>query len=328
MLERVIAPSRQAPLAIAYEPMPTAAPGDDVLAQFAFGEDLPHDDPRGVRVGLARVGGLRGIETWRVAGPVRTGRDGFVRYAADATLSFGAIELDEREHGGTEATARIAYEAIVQHIARSSHPHLLRIWNYFDAINVGEDDAERYRRFCVGRAQGLAPVLQHYYPAATAIGRRDGDTRLQVYWLASATPGVPLENPRQVSAYRYPRRYGPVSPSFSRAMLAGNEALLISGTSSVVGHETHHAGDIDAQLDETLTNLDHVLAHAHRQSPAVPARFGAHSALKVYLRDASAAPAIEARLRERLGTDVPFMLLAGDICRADLAVEIDGAHRA
>jgi hypothetical protein len=56
-------------------------------------------------------------------------------------------------------------------------------------------------------------------PAATCIGRFDGVRRLQVYWLAAREAGLPLENPRQVSAFRYPRQYGPQSPSFSRALL-------------------------------------------------------------------------------------------------------------
>src|SRR3546814_12468443 len=56
-------------------------------------------------------------------------------------------------------------------------------------------------------------------PAATAIGRCDDARVVQVYWLAARTPGMPVENPRQVSAYRYPRQYGPQQPSFARAML-------------------------------------------------------------------------------------------------------------
>ena len=64
----------------------------------------------------------------------------------------------------------------------------------------------------------------------------------------------------------------------------------------MVGHATHHPGDVLAQLRETLTNLEHVLARASAHNPSIPPAFGAHSALKVYLRERSAADA-----RQRFG---------------------------
>src|SRR3546814_1451833 len=97
-------------------------------------------------------------------------------------------------------------------VGASQTPHLLRVWNYLDAITFGDGDAERYREFCVGRARGLGDFDTHALPAATAIGRCDDARVVQVYWLAARTPGTPVENPRQVSAYRYPRQYGPQQP--------------------------------------------------------------------------------------------------------------------
>ena len=38
--------------------------------------------------------------------------------------------------------------------------------------------------------------------------------------------------------------------------------IFVSGTSSVVGHETTHEGDVIAQLDETLLNLEKIVAAA------------------------------------------------------------------
>src|SRR3546814_7354125 len=81
---------------------------------------------------------------------------------------------------------------------------------------------------------------------------------VQVYWLAARTPGTPVENPRQVSAYRYPRQYGPQQPSFARAMLpppGSAMPLLLSGTASVVGHATAHVGELLAQ-DRKSTRLN------------------------------------------------------------------------
>ncbi len=47
--------------------------------------------------------------------------------------------------------------------------------------------------------------------------------------------------------------------------------------------------------------------------------------LRVYLRDASEAAVVRTHLLERLGADACFMLLHGDVCRADLRVEIEAA---
>jgi len=305
---------------VAYRPFdPAAALPEDTLAIVVFGHAaFDSDDPRIVRVGLEPLHGAGLVEVWRANGRVRTGRDGFIRYAADSNHLFGVIEIDERLHGGIAGAAEAAYAAI-RHISRNSeHPYLLRVWNHFNDINGGEGDAERYRQFCVGRAAGLGDWLDETYPAATAIGRRDGDPVLQIYWLASREPGVPLENPRQVNPYRYPRTYGPTSPQFSRAMLASNDLVMISGTASIVGHASHHAGDLRAQLNESLSNLRTVLQRAASVAPGVCADLGSHSLLKIYLRDANAA----GQLQEALPS-VPCILLAADICRCDLLVEVD-----
>src|SRR5690606_1728933 len=99
---------------------------------------------------------------------------------------------------------------------------------------------------------------------------------------------------RQVSAYRYPRDYGPQPPSFARAMLAHQAAvpLLLSGTASVVGHASAHAGNSSAQLAETCANLEHLLAAARELDATLPAAFGNASILKAYLHDPADADAV------------------------------------
>jgi chorismate lyase/3-hydroxybenzoate synthase len=140
-----------------------------------------------------------------------------------------------------------------------------------------------------------------------------------------------VENPRQVSAWRYPREYGPQPPSFARAMLPPTDSrmpLLLSGTASVVGHATMHAGALLAQLGETFANFDALLGAARVRQPALPAAFGAGTRLKVYVRDRADMPAIAEALHARFGGRVPLFLLHAAICRRDLAVEIDGVHGA
>jgi chorismate lyase/3-hydroxybenzoate synthase len=271
--------------------------------------------------------GTAPLEVWRANAPVRSGRDGDIAWATDGDLLFGAIEVDEAAIGIT-AAARHAYARLTGFVSASDTPHILRIWNYLDAITLGEGDTERYREFCVGRAQGLGAFDSTTLPAATAIGRCDDERVVQVYWLASRTPGTPLENPRQVSAYRYPRRYGPQPPSFARAMLPPTDhmPLLLSGTAAVVGHASQHDGELQAQLDETFRNFDALIDSARQHRPELPAHFGAGTRLKVYVRDDHDLDQVQHALQARFGDSVPRIVLHAAICRRELAVEIDGVH--
>ena len=303
---------------------------DDTLAVLGFGPDAPSsDDPRYLRVPL-QPHGAAPLEVWRSRGPVTSGREGELRWSEDGALQFGAIEIVEGD-AGIEAASAAAYARLSAFVRTRGFPHLLRTWNYLDAITLGDGDDERYRHFCLGRAAGLGSLDHAALPAATAIGRRDGVRALQVYWLAARVPGTPLENPRQVSAYRYPRQYGPQPPSFARAMLppAGADMpLLLSGTASVVGHESRHHDCVESQLAETFANFDSLISAARALRPTLPAHFGAGARLKLYVRDLDQLPAIAAALDAQLGPAVPRILLHAAICRRELQVEIDGVHGA
>ena len=297
------------------------------LAVFGFGQPTtPCTDPRWLQVPLDEHGPAQ-IEIWQTAGTVQSGVDGQVRWSHDGSVLFGAIEIDELD-SDIEAAAADAYATLSRFLTSCGFPHLLRAWNYLDAVTEGEGDTERYRRFCVGRVRGLRTLDEAALPAATCIGRFDGVRRLQVYWLSAREPGTPLENPRQVSAFRYPRQYGPQSPSFSRALLpppATGLPLLQSGTAAIVGHVSQHVGALDEQLHETLTNLQSLVDAARAQRPGLPAQLGEGSVLKVYVRRAEDMPAIAEAMAQLAGAP-PHVVLHAEVCRAELLVEIEGMH--
>lgn len=230
-----------------------------------------------------------------------------------------------------ETAAREGYRHLLERLRNSPHPHLIRIWNYLDAINEGEGDAERYRRFCVGRAAAIdAAVLSGPPPAATAIGHPQRCGQLHLIALCGATPALALENPRQMPAWMYPRDYGPVSPGFSRGALMGegsNMRLLASGTASIVGHRSLHPGDAAAQMREALENLAALRLEAHRVSGRVfhPEQC---EALRVYLRDPADLPAVAAVLAASAIPQTAIVFLHGDICRRELLVELEGVFAA
>lgn len=298
------------------------------LAVFGFGAPAPFpgNDPRWLQVPLAEHGPAQ-VEVWRGATPVQSGVTDGVRWSHNAALLFGVLEIDEAE-GDIETAAADAYARMSSFLAHCGFPHLLRTWNYLDAVTEGDGDQERYRRFCVGRVRGLRELDEAALPAATCIGRFDGHRRLQVYWLAGREPGLPLENPRQVSAFRYPRQYGPQSPSFSRALLAPAATglpLLQSGTAAIVGHVSQHTGAVEDQLRETLTNLQSLVDAARRQRPSLAAQLGADSVVKVYVRRAEDMPAVAAQMAALPGPPA-YVVLHAEVCRAELLVEIEGLH--
>jgi chorismate lyase/3-hydroxybenzoate synthase len=237
-----------------------------------------------------------------------------VRYTASAQHLFGVIEIDEAAFGGPRGAGFEAYQRLVRFQGHGEHGHIWRIWNFLDAINEGEGDAERYRQFCLGRAEGIGAAGAGY-PAASALGRRDGSRLLQVIWIAGRTPPERIENPRQVSAFRYPRQYGPASPSFSRAARIGDR-VLISGTASIVGHESRHGGDVRAQTAESLENLAAVVEAAGLNRARL-------AGIKSYVRHAADVPAVAAELDRRGFAASARCLLLADICRRDLLVEFE-----
>jgi len=325
------ASARLSPLQLRYERdrLETLLSAPDVLSVIGFGAGAPalDDDPRYLHVPLEPVEGVAPFEVWRCDGNARRGRNGLLRWSGNGDYSFAMLEVDENECGGLLEAACLAYRDLGDWLAESATPHVLRIWNYLDAINEGEGDAERYREFCRGRAEGMREAFSQGFPAATAIGVRDGRRVLRVYFIAARVPGGALENPRQLSAWRYPRQYGPSAPTFARAMHAptASPQLYISGTAAIVGHASHHPGDFTAQVDETLANFASLLAAA-----GLPAalHFGAGGTLKVYVRRAADASRAAALMAERLPPGTSLLLLHGDICRRELLIEIDGVQTA
>ena len=294
------------------------------LIRFQTEGECTSGDPREVIVPLAQLGAEPLVETWTTATPVvERGESRGLRYAATEHTLFGHLRLDDPGTGGAESVAEAAYAQILAFIAERPQRHLLRMWNYLPAINQGEGDAERYRQFCVGRYRAFeqAQGEPSQFPAATAIGSHINGQYIS--FLAGVTPGEPVENPRQVSAFKYPRQYGPRSPSFSRATLkrwaCGGYSLLVSGTASVVGHETHHQ-DLVAQLQETARNLAALQTEA-----GLPLR---PDVLRVYVRDRADLPAVQQAVSGIPELQVPMVFLEGDICRHNLILEVEAVYEA
>jgi len=277
-------------------------------------------------------------EVWRTRQPVESGQRSRLRYRRSEEILFGCISLDEAQtlsraddstsalHAATEQ----AYREIYATLDQLAYPNLLRIWNYLSEINVDTHGTERYRQFNSARRNALIACgrdLAGNVPAACALGSASGSP-LVIYFLASREAPRVIENPRQVSAYEYPPQYGP-RPAFSRASVLRERSgaiLFISGTASIVGHQTVHAGDVRAQTLETIANIEALLGEANRVSGAP--RFDLESlAYKVYVRNRQDLPIIQSQIHDALGAHARAVYLQADICRQDLLVEIEAIGR-
>ncbi len=302
----------------------------DPLARFRFAGDDPRDGD--LLTDQRWLGGDCGHECWDAGAPVARGTTDDIAWAATDELLLLSFAATNHDADDPAAVTEDAYRRLIGFAREAGYPWLLRLWNFIPQINRGEGDGERYRRFCLGRNVALeeAGIAQSELCAATAVGTHG--KRLLIHMLAGRRRGVPVENPRQVAAYHYPRIYGPRSPSFARALglpLAdGGQALFVSGTASIVGHRTLHPGEVMPQVDETLLNLEALLgAAAERLGKPDLAGFNGDSLLRVYLRHPEHWDAVAERIRSTW----PSALLAGleaDICRSDLCVEIEAFHRA
>lgn len=270
-------------------------------------------------------------EAWLVESDCVAGRDDGIVWRRHGDLLYGVLTLDEADFAGTavpplQAATDTAYRRIFGLLDACGLPHLWRVWNYLADINGETHGLERYRQFNIGRQEAYAACRRDATdgsaPAACAIGLAGGP--LSIAFLAAAQPAQAIENPRQVSAYHYPADYGPRSPTFSRGALArtdGRELLFVSGTASIVGHRTVHAGDAAEQTREAMRNIAVVVDEANRLAArpfALPA-----ADYRVYLRHAADYAAVRAALAETPGIAEAAVFVQADICRSDLLVEIE-----
>lgn len=233
-----------------------------------------------------------------------------------------------------------AYQKVFQEFEALAPSHPVRFWAFIPGIH---DDLgaglDRYMAFNAGRYSAFAThfgkpaAFDRSVPTASAVGVR-GD-QFVLFAIAAGAPGRPIENPRQVSAYNYSRRFGPMPPCFARATLIaapGREAVLIvGGTASIVGEESRHSGDLQRQAHETFRNLASVVASAGgREMPEnapvahVRSLLSDFTDIRVYHPRESDQAAIEALVRDAFPMSCRIELMPAFLCRSELLIEIEG----
>ncbi|ACL71418.1 conserved hypothetical protein [Thioalkalivibrio sulfidiphilus HL-EbGr7] len=321
----------QPPLKAQLVPSRDAVAEGALLARVDYGREtgIDPEDPSRVTVGLPPFGTEQASELLRTPQAVTRGEQDGIGFARSEDLLFARVFIADSQD--MQQAAEQAYLRLLRFHTAMGYPALLRIWNFFDRLLEPAVDPtlDRYQAFCAGRQQALE-ALQidgSALPAATAIGT--ATPGFLVYLLAAREPGIQIENPRQVSAYHYPPDYGPKSPTFARATLKpwpARTQLYISGTASIVGHASLHAGKPAAQMDEIINNLGALIDKVRNDHGLALHGPGDLSLLKVYVKREADLPAIRARLTARIGDHPAVLFLHGDVCRKELLVEIEGLY--
>jgi chorismate lyase/3-hydroxybenzoate synthase len=302
---------------------------DDVLmaVNFSGKTTIDRKDSRLVHAGLRTLGTSAAVEVWRGAGPVSCHREGRISWSENGDVLFGHLLVEETAVDDLGELIATAYAEINNFLNGSAYPCAFRFWHYIPGINRIDRGIERYRAFCVGRysAMSLQRDFERTLPAASAVGT--DVPGFLISFASGKTRPLQVENPRQVSAFHYPPVHGPLSPLFSRAAgmnWHGDRQLFLSGTASIVGHETLHGGDVVAQALETCRNIDAVLESFSRYPDRASASQIMASSLRVYLRHPEHLESVASILNSRLDFQCDIIYLQGDLCRAELLLEVEG----
>lgn len=289
------------------------------------------------------------LEAWAIGGDsVRVERFG----PHALTVAYDSIRwvyCAGLQPGSADAGAYAQMTSLLQQMraaltgAGTDFEHVVRTWFYLGGITELEGTTQRYmelnraradfyRDIRFGRSLLEAEVAQGIYPASTGIGTRGAGLVAGCLALQTSRKDamlLHLENPRQTPAYAYHSRYSPQSPKFSRGMalaLGDYVTTWISGTASIVNSESRHVGDIERQTEQTIDNIEHLIA---------PDTFAAHglrgtgatlrdlAKIRVYLKRPEDFSKCKAVCERRLGR-VPAIYAVADVCRPELLVEIEG----
>jgi enamine deaminase RidA (YjgF/YER057c/UK114 family) len=220
---------------------------------------------------------------------------------------------------------------------------VIRTWLYLGGIVEDEGPTQRYKELNRARsdffedihflADRLPPGRKgRVFPASTGIGTEGRRVTMSAIALATERKdilAVPLENPRQTSAFDYAEHYSPKTPKFSRAMAlsCGNYAtILVSGTASITNSETRHAHDAVAQTHETLDNIGALISEENlcrHGLPGLGTSLEGLGLVRVYIKREEDYANVRAACEKRLG-ELPTIYAMADVCRPDLLVEIEG----
>lgn len=245
---------------------------------------------------------------------------------------FGSIAVPVTADNTISEITREAYRQLFTAMQAYNEYTIIRFWNYVPAIvtPLGAE-ATVYHAFNEGRQAAFRQYYGHQLaqlpvPAASAVGAADNTLRIE--WLAVAKPIAQIENKDQIPAYRYSEIYGKTAPFFSRGVIYDNNGqriLLSSGTASIKGEASLHAGDVHDQLCQSIHNLRILGSQFNLKQYNIHYGFALEdiTALRVYYKHATDRAFLERFVPKFLSPSCTVSFMQADICREELLVELE-----
>lgn len=212
-----------------------------------------------------------------------------------------------------------------------NYKDVIRTWIYVGEITHFSNGVENYEAINLSRKNYydriFGPKTLSKYPASTGIGMDNRDIVISAlaYRKRPFEEVSPVENIAQTAAWNYPSHLAKISPTFSRAYRINTPSgtlSLISGTASIIGAETVHIGDVQAQVGVTIDNLERVIAGCIRQ-PDITEPLSTVIQYVCYIKNPSDLEKVRQICYSRLPLSANRLFVKADVCRDNLLVEIE-----
>ena len=245
---------------------------------------------------------------------------------------FGYIELSCSDVLQLQAKTQLAYSQIFKCMQAFPQHTIARFWNYVPGIvQTLTENTTAYHLFNEGRQAAFSAyygerLFELPVPAASAVGMEGAVLRIE--FLAVTELISQIENKDQVPAYRYSAQYGKVAPFFSRGVIYNNNGqrvLLSSGTASITGETSQHAGDIHDQLCQSIHNLRILGSQFNLKQYGIHYGFALEdiAMLRVYYKNEADRAFLERFIPKFLSPSCTISFMQAAICRDELLVELE-----
>jgi enamine deaminase RidA (YjgF/YER057c/UK114 family) len=242
-----------------------------------------------------------------------------VQTAPDAPAClFHSLRLTEEEAAGRDsyAQSRLLFEKyleIIRPLGLDLKTHCVRTWIYVRDIDANYAGLVKARND-VFNAEGL--THDTHYIASTGIGGATEGRSAVVAIDFLTYPGIREEDKTYLKALSHLSPTHDYGVAFERGVRLSDGHIFISGTASIDHRgQVLHVGDVLAQTDRLLENIDCLLAEGGSSLAQVPYFI-------IYLRNISDYPLIDAYMQRRF-PDVPRVLLEARVCRPTWLIEME-----
>ena len=231
---------------------------------------------------------------------------------------FYSIRLTEAEAEGLDsyAQARLLWDKyldIIRPMGLELKTHCVRTWIYVRDIDANYAGVVKARND-VFALEGLSH-LSHYI-ASTGIGGATECRNAVVAMDFLTYPAIKEQDKTYLKALSHLSPTHDYGVAFERGVKLSDGQIYISGTASIDKHgHVLYPGDIKAQTDRLLENIDKLLSEGGSSIQKVPYFI-------VYLRDISEYNTVDSYMRVHF-PEVPRVILEARVCRPAWLIEME-----